>query len=67
MELTRFGFKTHKTSTDGHHEWACDVMNDESVAFCIRSDPLQFVDGSARDALTSYRVVGAESTILEWN
>ena len=55
-----------QSATDGHHEWACDIMNDESVAFCrpgdeIRPDPLQFVDGSVRDAITSYRVLGSSS------
>jgi 23S rRNA-/tRNA-specific pseudouridylate synthase len=51
-----------QNTTDGHHEWACDIHDDESVAFCrpgdeTRSDSLQFVEGSVRDAFTSYRVL----------
>jgi 23S rRNA-/tRNA-specific pseudouridylate synthase len=50
------------SSTAGHHEWACDILNNESIAFCrpgdaSRTDPLKFVKGSVRDALTSYQVI----------
>ena len=56
----------------GHHEWACDILGDESVAFCRhgdreRKDPLKFVEGSVRDALTSYEVIdtGSNATLIE--
>ncbi|KAL7489142.1 hypothetical protein ACHAW6_014765 [Cyclotella cf. meneghiniana] len=52
-------------SNDGHHEWACDIAGDGSIAFCRPGDtdrrkPLEFVQGSLRDALTSCRVVDME-------
>jgi 23S rRNA-/tRNA-specific pseudouridylate synthase len=52
-----------QNDADGHHEWACDIYHDKSVAFNRpgdehRSDSLQFVEGSVRDAFTSYRVLG---------
>lgn len=52
-----------QNDADGHHEWACDIYHDKSVAFNRpgdehRSDSLRFVEGSVRDAFTSYRVLG---------
>eukprot|EP00956_Cyclotella_meneghiniana_P013930 scaffold20499_cov67-Cyclotella_meneghiniana.AAC.3 len=52
----------------GHHEWACDIAGDESVAFCRPSDantsnPMTFVDGSVREARTSYQVMNVSNNV----
>lgn len=57
-----------QNATVGHHEWACDIAGDESVAFCRPSDanesnPLTFVDGSVREARTSYQVMNASNNV----
>jgi len=56
------------SETDGHHEWACDILDDGSLPFCRpgddksarlqgSSEPLKFVTGSLRDAITTYQVI----------
>jgi 23S rRNA-/tRNA-specific pseudouridylate synthase len=51
-----------KVWVDDHHEWACDINGDESIAFRRPGDEsssgiLQLVDGSVREAVTSYQTV----------
>jgi len=57
-----------QNATVGHHEWACDIAGDESVAFCRPSDantsnPMTFVDGSVREARTSYQVMNVSNNV----
>ena len=43
---------------DGHHEWACDILNNGTLAFRRPGEePLGFVPGSLREAITSYNAV----------
>ena len=57
-----------QNATVGHHEWACDIAGDESVAFCRPSDanksnPMTFVNGSVREARTSYQVMNVSNNV----
>ncbi|KAL7461472.1 hypothetical protein ACHAXS_001891 [Conticribra weissflogii] len=54
--------------TGGHHEWACDILDDGTLAFCRPGDdnlcalqgsftPLEFAPGTLREAITTYQAI----------
>jgi 23S rRNA-/tRNA-specific pseudouridylate synthase len=54
-----------KVWIDDHHEWACDISIDGAATAFIRpgddSSVLSFVDGTLREAVTSYRALAPTS------